>query len=675
MLLPRCICRRRQRYNAGYMAKLTNKSLLLRMGLAMATITTFAFVSMVSSVIIAEMTQGVAAAVNQAGTLRMQSYRIASALAQEIATDGDAQGLAVTTDRMVQEFESRLLDSRLVSILSRNPQNRLGATYRHISRQWYEEIKPLFAAKRDSTGDTTPDVTAAEGRDSGPAALSPQGTRARYLSIVDTFVADIDHMVTLLERDVESKISLLRLIQIGSLFLTLIVVSITMYLMNSRVLVPLRDLLACAQSARHGDFSIRTRHTGNDDELGQLGYAFNVMAEDLSKKYSDLEERVREKTSDLERSNRSLELLYNTTRRLYMAPISDAAYTALLKDIEKLVDVGPGTICINGNNDDSRALKLATTRNPPAGEVDTCSPPNCPACYGEHNTHTMKFVRSKGENLQIISTPIRDQKQQYGVLLTEIPQGRKLDEWQKRLLEAVARHIGIAMNISRQATESRRLALLEERGVIARELHDSLAQSLSYLKIQVARLNAALSRSADDESLGHIIEELRDGISRAYRQLRELLTTFRLKIDGPGLSAALEETVEEFRDRSGIMISLDNRLGVRQLGANEEIHVLHIIREALANVTRHSGAERAQVEIRYAGDSGEVTIRISDDGIGIDEDAERADHYGLAIMNERASGLGGNIRISRGAEGGTEVKLVFTPSRMEDLEENMRRTA
>ncbi|HFC53609.1 MAG TPA: HAMP domain-containing protein [Gammaproteobacteria bacterium] len=640
------------------MAKLTRKSLLLRMGIAMATITTFAFVSMVSSVIIAEMTQGVAAAVNQAGTLRMQSYRIANALAQEMAAGNEKQVYAATTDKMVREFESRLLDSRLVSILSRNPHNRLGAAYRNISEQWHGDIKPLFLAGQE------------------PDAVPPSAaTRARYLTMVDAFVADIDHMVKLLERDVESKISVLRLIQISSLFLTLIVVSLTMYLMNNKVLVPLRDLLACAQSARLGDFSIRTRHTGNDDELGQLGYAFNVMAEDLSKKYSDLEERVREKTSDLERSNRSLELLYNTTRRLYMAPVSDTAYTALLRDIEKLVGVGPGTICINDENSSDKAFKLATTRNPPAGEVDTCSPPNCPACYGEHNTHMMRFVRRRGDELQIISTPIRDQKQQYGVLLTEVPRGKKLDEWQTRLLEAVARHIGIAINITRQASENRRLALLEERGVIARELHDSLAQSLSYLKIQVVRLNVALSHPADDQPVGPIIDELREGISRAYRQLRELLTTFRLKIDGPGLNAALEETVEEFRERSGIMISLDNQLGIHQLSANEEIHVLHIIREALANVTRHSGAEHAQVTICYPEDGGRIAIRICDDGIGIDEEAERADHYGLAIMNERANGLGGEICVARRPEGGTEVKLEFTPSGMSEPGDSMRRTA
>ncbi len=641
------------------MYRLAKKSLLLRMGIAMATITAFAFVSMVSSVIIAELTQGVASAINQAGTLRMQSYRIASALAQEKSGEGDYAISTETTNKLVNEFETRLFDARLVSVLSKSPKNKLNAAYQHIAQRWHEKIKPLLV-KPESL--------------SASPESSIRTKRADYLGIVDLFVADIDHLVKLLEQNVESKIRMLRVFQISSLFLTLIVVFLTMYLMNNRVLVPLRDLLECAKGARRGDFSIRTCHTKNDDELGELGCAFNVMAEDLSKKYSDLEERVRAKTSDLERSNRSLELLYNTTNRLHTATISDTVYTELLRDIEKLLGVGAGTICLAADGN-GRAFKLATTRQPAPGERDTCSPPNCAACFGAHSTHTMKFPRKSGRSVQIISTPIRDQNQQYGVLLTEIPPDRQLEEWQMRSLEAVAHHIGIAINITRRATESRRLALLEERGVIARELHDSLAQSLSYLKIQVARLNVALSRSDGEQTANPIINELRDGISRAYRQLRELLTTFRLKIDGPGLSAALEETVEEFRGRSGIAITLDNQLGGCQLNANEEIHILHIIREALANVTRHSKAEQAQVYIRYDNDTGQVTIRIDDNGIGINEEAERLDHYGLAIMNERASGLGGVIHISRRPKGGTQVTLVFTPHHPHYLKDVTQKTA
>ncbi len=653
------------------MYQLTKKSLLLRLGIAMATITGFAFISMVSSVIIAELTQGVASAINQAGTLRMQSYRIASALLQERERGSHSMFSLHATDKLVDEFEARLVDARLVSVLSKNPKNELNTIYQYIAQQWYEKIKPLLLAPENSVLPRELFDASDGERDTVP---SSSRKHTGYLAIVDLFVADIDHLVKLLEENAESKIRLLRLIQISSLFLTLIVVFITMYMMNNQVLVPLRDLLACAESARRGDFLVRAHYTKNDDELGQLGSAFNVMAEDLSKKYVYLEERVRAKTCDLERSNRSLELLYKTTNRLHTASISNTVYTELLRDIEKLLGVGAGTICLAADGK-GRAFKLATTRQPSPGERDTCSPPDCAACFGSHDTHTMTFERKNKAPLPIVSTPIKDQHQQYGVLLTEVLPGQELEEWQMRSLKAVAGHIGIAINITRRATESRRLALLEERGVIARELHDSLAQSLSYLKIQVARLNAVLSRPDGKQEATPIINELRDGISRAYRQLRELLTTFRLKMDGPGLSIALEETIEEFRIRSGIAITLDNQLGGCQLNANEEIHILHIIREALANVTRHSRAERAEVKIRYDNDTGQITIRIDDNGIGINEEAERVDHYGLAIMNERASSLGGSIEISRCPGGGTRVNLVFTPHHPHYLKDMPQKSA
>jgi len=141
------------------------------------------------------------------------------------------------------------------------------------------------------------------------------GLRTNYLEAVDPFVANINTMVKLLELEAENNIQQLRLIQVSTLFLTILVVIITMYLMNTNVLAPLRDLLSCASSVRRGDFSRRTRFQ-SADELGQLAYTFNLMAEDLSKIYNDLENRVREKTIDLEHRNQSLELLYKTTQRL-----------------------------------------------------------------------------------------------------------------------------------------------------------------------------------------------------------------------------------------------------------------------------------------------------------------------------------------------------------------------
>jgi two-component system nitrate/nitrite sensor histidine kinase NarX len=533
-------------------------------------------------------------------------------------------------------------------VLSKAADQQLLAAYNRVATQWEEQIHPMLGAYTALAGQ--PDLTADK------VALV-NTMRTRYLEAVDPFVASIDVMVKVLELEAEENIQQLRLIQIASLFLTILVVIITMYMMNTNVLSPLRDLLGCASAVRRGDFSRRTR-VQSEDELGQLAYTFNLMAEDLSKIYNDLERRVREKTVDLEHRNQSLELLYKTTRRLSEVPLENAVYEDLLGDIKTLVGTGPGTICL-GESGTSQAFKLASIRPDVFDRPDICNPPNCQACFEGEAPHDIKVVQGTGQTLRVFSTPIKDNGKQYGVLLVEIPQGGVLEPWQQRLLETVASHIAIALNIARHHSQDRMLALLEERGVIARELHDSLAQSLSYLKIQVSRLDAALLEPCERSRISAITAELREGLNSAYRQLRELLTTFRLRIDEEGLNSALQKTVQEFGERSQVAITLDNRLGNCKLTPNAEIHVIQIVREALSNVLRHSQAHHAVVSAEYNVD-GDVIIAIDDDGIGLPQENERPHHYGLTIMKERAQGLSGALCILPSAMGGTRVELSFS---------------
>jgi len=240
-----------------------------------------------------------------------------------------------------------------------------------------------------------------------------------------------------------------------------------------------------------------------------------------------------------------------------------------------------------------------------------------------------------------------------------LPPALELEEWKTKLLESVGHHIGAALATAKRTDERRRIALLEERSVIARELHDSLAQSLSYLKIQVTRLKLHLDGDQARERATEIVGELKAGISNAYRQLRELLTTFRLKMDARGLPDALKETVREFSERSGIDIRLHDGLLGHELDSSEQIHVLQVVREALANVEHHAHARRADVQLAI--ERGRVRVAVEDDGIGIRDAEPPMHHYGLAIMRDRAATLHGVLSVARRAEGGTRVELTFTP--------------
>lgn len=244
-----------------------------------------------------------------------------------------------------------------------------------------------------------------------------------------------------------------------------------------------------------------------------------------------------------------------------------------------------------------------------------------------------------------------------GVLLVEMESSRLLEDSEIKVLEITANLLAMVAKYQSHDEEGRRLAVLEERSAIARELHDSLAQSLSFMKIQVARLQ---STQLDDIKQADAIRELREGLDNAYRELRELLTTFRVHMDLRGLGYAIQAAIDEFSQRSDIRISLDNRLINCRLTVNEEFHILHVVREALSNIVRHSGASAVSVLMRMLS-TGAVELIIDDNGVGLTPASPTYDHHGQAIMKERAYNLGGEIEVMNRRYGGTRVRLVFTP--------------
>src|SRR5574340_7057 len=462
------------------------------------------------------------------------------------------------------------------------------------------------------------------------------------------------HLVTQIEHDTEAKILVLRMILGAALLMTLLVGSLTLYLARNDLILPLRDLLSFAANVGRGDLAARTEHTGSD-ELGRLGQAFNHMAEDLSTMYQNLEARVEEKTTELTIANRSLELLYHSIARLYNGPIAPDTYAILLRDLENVLGLGHGLACLLEAGD-TRGRVIASTLQPRPGAVDPCGLMGCAECLA----HPALAVRPLDDGRRVLSLPLKDTEQLYGVLQLEMLAGKELAQWQIQLLEALSTHIGIAIGTARRTEQSRRLSLLDERTALARDLHDSLAQSLAYMKIQVSRLKPLVDSSGTGTEAGEVLAELREGLNSAYRQLRELLTTFRLRIAGEGLAAALQTTVAEFSGRGGIPITLEAHLAGCTLTPNEEIHALQIVREALSNVLNHAQARRAEVRVICNSD-GSVSATVTDDGIGI-HGVAGAHHYGMTIMEERAKNLGGRLSVENLPTLGTRVTLHFMPS-------------
>lgn len=607
-------------------------SLLLKLGGALALIACFAILGMASSGIIAESVQGSGEAINLAGSLRMQTYKMTSlALSARLPEGGD---VSAPLRKAIDAFDATLTDARITSVMSDQVETDLANSYVTVRQAW-QRMKPRLLEEASSSRPTGPDS-------------------APLFQEVALFVDEINNLVKQIEQDTEAKIRVLRMVLGAALLMTLLVGALTLLLARNDLILPLRDLLSFAAHLGRGNLAVRTEHTGND-ELGRLGQAFNHMAEDLSRSYQHLEARVEEKTADLTIANRSLELLYHSIARLYNGPVAHDTYAILLKDLENVLGVGHGQACLVETGEE-KARVIASTLRLENGDADMCGLMSCAECL-EHaslDTHPMQDGR------RILSLPLKDAEHNYGVLQLEMPPGKELAQWQTQLLDALSRHIGIAIGTARRTEQSRRLSLLEERAALARDLHDSLAQSLAYMKIQVSRMKPLVANPQRSDEAKEVLEELREGLNSAYRQLRELLTTFRLRIEGEGLASALQATVTEFANRGDIPITLDVHLAGCKLTPNEEIHALQIVREALSNVLNHAQARHAQVSVN-CDSNGSVSAIVTDDGIGIHE-AAGTHHYGMAIMEERAQNLGGRLSVDNLPDVGTRVTLRFTPS-------------
>jgi len=613
------------------------ESLVVRLGIALGAIVALALTATISATVFAELSTGKAAAINLSGSLRMQSYWITV----QVLRSGDIGRAPAELQQAVTEFESRLNSPQLMGGVPADAYNPTRRAYDRVSTTWSNVLKPAVA------------VAVAEG---APA-------RDAFVSRMAAYVLDVDRLVYLLEHDLEQRIQTLRMIQGAALFAIIVVMFVSLYLMHAQVIVPLADLLQCARLVRVGDFTVRARHSG-EDELGQLGQSFNYMVADLSRSYATLEARVEEKTEQLARSNVSLEVLYNTTRTLAENPLTQTTLEVVMRDIERVIGLKAGAICAREENDRRGfpiILRIGGTEGTASEQADTwCEQERCNECFGQGQDEGEARVRTVGSGAdRMVSVPLSEGGKLYGVMLLRLPAGTELEEWKLKLLESIGHHIGAALATAKRSDERRRIALMEERSVIARELHDSLAQSLSYLKIQVTRLKSHLDGNSARVQASEVVEELNVGLNNAYRQLRELLTTFRLRMDGRGLADALRDTVGEFSQRAGIDFRLQDRLLGHELDSSEQIHVLQIVREALTNVEHHAQAQRA--EVKLAIENGEVRVTVEDDGIGITQAEPPTHHYGLAIMKDRAATLGGTLRISRRPEGGTRVEMNFSP--------------
>ena len=266
------------------------------------------------------------------------------------------------------------------------------------------------------------------------------------------------------------------------------------------------------------------------------------------------------------------------------------------------------------------------------------------------------------DRFQVVSVPMLYRDRPLGVINLFFPdsEGTDLDNYDE-LLVSIGQHLGTAVDRFRLDEDESQLLLIQERTRLSHELHDSLAQTMASLRIQV-RILDEIFQAGDEPGVWSQLERVEYIIEQANNELRELIGHFRIPMNKRGLISSIEESIQRIHRETDIQVYFQNEWTSQELPANIELQVLRIVQECLANIRKHSQAGSVRVILRALRAGGGYYVLIEDDGIGFDETRTEpvgGQHLGLSILRDRAEQINGDITIDSEPDDGTRVTLQF----------------
>jgi two-component system nitrate/nitrite sensor histidine kinase NarX len=580
--------------------------------------------------------EGGAAAVNEAGRLRMQTWRLAS-LAQAASSP---QAIA----EWVQQF-----DDSLHLLRQGDPTRPLFVPWdAHVHRQ-FAAVDDLWQTQRGQWLAAAP----------VPAAHTQQAATE--------FVRAVDGFVSAIETQLSGLTAVLNLFQFVMMGLAIGAAVVMLYTGYLYVIGPLDQLKEGLEQVEAGDFAVRM-NVGTQDEFGQVTAGFNRMAEKLQSLYGDLEAQVEAKTRDIEAQRQRLAALYEVSAFLAEANTMSDLSKGFAQRVRAVIKAD--AVVVRWSDEaNQRYLLLASDCLPEHLEQHERSLVAGACACGNLQPHTrirvipIRQLESPSMRLcarigyeTVVSVPVRLQQRLLGEIDLFFFVEKSLSLEETELLDALGSHLASAMEGLRAAALEREAAVAQERSLLARELHDSIAQSLAFLKIQSQLLRVALNKHDADKTHA-ALEELDQGLRESISDVRELLIHFRTRTNSDDIANALQETLQKFQHQTSLPARLEMEGDGLPLPADVQVQVLHIIQEALSNVRKHSQASHVSLEVSK-GPAWRFVVR--DNGIGFDTLLHReATHVGQKIMQERAQRIGATVTVESTLGRGTAVVLTL----------------
>ncbi len=417
-----------------------------------------------------------------------------------------------------------------------------------------------------------------------------------------------------------------------------------------------------------GDLGARVSPVVRSGERSLLD-DINVLGDMISRMCQNVDQQTRVQVEQLAQKTRSLEILYDAAAGVNVLHDVNDLLTRFLHTLCDMVKARAGVVRLMA--EDGQMRLIATLGCDESVLARAVSLEQC--LSGAHAADELLIqtdvqqcepglhISTDAGCAALVTIPIRYSDRTLGVYHLVLESAALIErEDVSYLFSSIGRHLGIAIEKARLERHARRLSIMEERTLLANELHDSLAQTLASLRFQVTLVEETVAQSKDRTGIRQI-RTIKEGLDQANSQLRELLAHFRTRMDERGLIPAIESVVERFRKETGIAAFFQNEIDESNLPPSLEVQVLHIVQEALTNVRKHSDAQNVRVLLR-AEDNGDHHVLVEDDGQGIEEKVVSdppGEHIGLSIMRERAARLGGTLNIESDTGEGTRVELQF----------------
>ncbi|MGB8883284.1 MAG: type IV pili methyl-accepting chemotaxis transducer N-terminal domain-containing protein [Azonexus sp.] len=601
--------------------------------------------------------EGVAAAINDAGSQRMRTYRMAHLMSSGLENRHEAAAFASRLETEIERFDRVLLDLRqgdparpMAPPRDVDVQQKLLA----VEASWRETVRPMVVEFL---------AVAPERRE---AALD------RFASELEGFVGSINDLVLAMEYSYAANTNLLRSVQAALVLLAAVGTVFLVWFFMAQVIRPVSELHAGIRRMGNNDLGVRVA-VKTDDEFGGLAQGFNQMAEHLQAVYGTLEERVVAKTRSLGERNRELGVLYEITAFLSEPAPIEALCQGFVSRIRTALGADAGAVRLYAA--DTEKLYLMTHEGLSGEFVAREAEMRCGDCLCGDVIETgmpiafdtvnpppgMKLRNCVREGFATATAfTIQYDRQRIGVFNLYFRQPRPVSDQEINLLETLGQHLGVAIENQRLRAREKELAVSEERNLLAQDLHDSIAQGLAFLNIQVQLLQDSLRKGRSEEAM-QTAGQLREGVQESYDHVRELLVQFRTRMHQSDLDSAIVAALEKFEAQTGIATNFERDGNGVPLDPGTEIQIMHIVQESLSNIRKHARAGRVGVTVRRSRDG--LEVEVADDGGGFDpvnEPKVRSDHHvGLQIMRERAQRIGGECQITSEPGKGALVRLVL----------------